>query len=125
MIFSSLQYLIFLPLVVFLYWRTTGGTRLALVVLSSYFFYMSWFPIYGLLLLALTTVSWLLALALGRLRKPQDTGDPVRLDPESGLRITRRAKILLIAGLILNLGCLCYYNIRTFFSASFLIRSIC
>jgi D-alanyl-lipoteichoic acid acyltransferase DltB (MBOAT superfamily) len=98
MIFSSLQYLIFLPIVVLLYWRTTGGVRLALVVLSSYFFYMSWFPVYGLLLLFLTFVNWLLA---GRL---------ANIAPES----TAQRRALLTGGLLLNLGCLCYYKYTNF-----------
>ncbi|MGH9551616.1 MAG: hypothetical protein ACRD3W_19685, partial [Terriglobales bacterium] len=40
--------------------------RLALVVLASYFFYMSWFPIYGALLLFLTGANWALGLGLAR-----------------------------------------------------------
>jgi len=98
MIFSSLQYLIFLPIVVLLYWRTKGGTRLALVVLSSYIFYMSWFPIYGLLLFGLTLVSWLLALGIERIA------------PE----FKQRRRALLTGGLLLNLGCLCYYKYTNF-----------
>jgi D-alanyl-lipoteichoic acid acyltransferase DltB (MBOAT superfamily) len=96
MIFSSLQYLLFLPIVVLLYWRTKGGARLTLVVLASYFFYMSWFPIYGALLLFLTAANWLLALALERSRQ----------------------KLLLALGLILNLGCLCYYKYTNFLLAN-------
>ncbi len=100
MIFSSLQYLIFLPIVVMLYWRTKGGARLALVVLASYFFYMSWFPIYGLLLLFLTAVNWVLAFGLDK-------------DKSASYR-----KPLLTAGLILNLGCLCYYKYTNFLLAN-------
>jgi len=99
MIFSSLQYLIFLPIVVFLYWRTTGGVRLALVVLASYFFYMSWLPAYGLLLFALTCANWLLGLAIERSRTAG----------------SRYSQVFLVLGLILNLGCLCYYKYTNFF----------
>jgi alginate O-acetyltransferase complex protein AlgI len=102
MIFNSLQYLLFLPIVVFLYWRTKGGARLFLVVTASYFFYMSWVPIYGILLLALTSISWILGLYLDKYRE------------ESQL-----SKLLLAAGLTLNLGCLCYYKY-----ANFILRSL-
>lgn len=98
-IFSSIQYLIFLPIVVFLYWRTSGFARLFLVVAGSYFFYMSWLPIYGLLLFAMTTLNWLLGLSIEK-----------RLATSGG-----SAKLLLTAGILLNLGCLCYYKYTNFF----------
>jgi len=60
MIFSSLQYLFFLPLVVLLYWRTKGSVRMWLLILASYYFYMSWMPVYGILLLAMTGINWVL-----------------------------------------------------------------
>ncbi|HEY9868899.1 MAG TPA: hypothetical protein V6D08_07015, partial [Candidatus Obscuribacterales bacterium] len=95
MIFSSLQYLIFLPIAVFLYWRTRGGARLAVVVAASYFFYMSWLPVYGLLLFFLTCANWLLGLAIERSRN-------------------RWRKAWLGAALLLNLGCLFYYKYTNF-----------
>lgn len=98
MIFSSIQYLLFLPLVAILYWRTKGTTRLWLVVLASYFFYMSWLPIYGTLLLVMTTVNWALALAIDATREKRTL-----------------QKVLLAMGLIGNLGCLCYYKYANFF----------
>ena len=93
MIFSSLQYLIFLPIVVFAYWRTRGGARIALIVLASYFFYMSWLPIYGAFLLALTLANWALGLWIAKVR----------------------SKYIFWLGLALNLGCLCYYKYTNFF----------
>lgn len=94
MIFSSVQYLLFLPLVVLLYWRMRGTARLALVVASSYFFYMSWLPIYGLLLFAMTTLNWALGLGIERTRKSSPTA----------------ARVLLGVALLANLGCLGYYK---------------
>jgi alginate O-acetyltransferase complex protein AlgI len=99
MIFSSIQYLIFLPLVVVLYWRTSGATRLWLVVLASYFFYMSWLPIYGTLLLLMTTLNWALGLWMESSRNHSKA----------------RMKGLLALGLAGNLGCLSYYKYDDFF----------
>lgn len=96
MIFSSLQYLLFLPIVVFLYWRTRGGARLTLVVVASYIFYMSWLPVYGLLLLALTVANWGLALVIAKASQK-----PFK-------------RLLLWLGLVLNVGCLCYYKYTNF-----------
>ncbi len=97
MIFSSLEYLLFLPLVVLLYWQLKGSWRLALVVVSSLFFYMSWLPVYGVLLLVLTTCTWSLGKALSRVSAHGGT-----------------AKLLLGLGIALNLGCLCYYKYAGF-----------
>lgn len=99
MIFSSLQYLLFLPFVAILYWQTRGLARLILVVVASYIFYMSWLPIYGILLFILTTANWMLGLAMGwaRDRKPS------------------LFKPLMLLGLLGNLGCLCYYKYANFF----------
>ena len=105
MIFSSIEYLVFLPIVVFLYWRTSGWKRLGLVVAASYYFYMSWFPIYGILLAVMTTLNWCLGLALGSDRAREEKG---------------LAKTLFIAGLFLNLGCLFYYKYT-----NFVIQNIC
>ncbi len=98
MIFSSLQYVIFLPIVVFLYWRTTGGARLAIVVLSSYFFYMSWLPIYGLLLFALTAFNFGIAFAIDKTR------------PVDGANKSLLHNSVFALGVLLNVGLLVYYK---------------
>ena len=98
MIFSSLQYLLFLPVVVLLYWRMRGTARLALVVGASYFFYMSWLPVYGLLLFGMTSLNWALGLGIDRTRK----------------NFPARAKALLGCALVANLGCLGYYKYADF-----------
>lgn len=113
MIFSSIQYLLFLPVVVFFYWRTTSSVRLWLVVLSSFFFYMSWLPIYGLLLLVMIAVNWQLAL------KIRDCFNEKKSDTEALLSFSsssaqRRAKWLFGLGLAINFGALCYYKYTNF-----------
>lgn len=115
MIFSSIQYLLFLPIVVFLYWRTKGSVRLWLVVLSSLFFYMSWFPIYGLLLIALVTANWVLGLKIRDCFEKSTTvtsADALAVfKSEAG---KKRAKIYFGLGLLLNIGALCYYKYTNF-----------
>ena len=77
MIFSSVQYLIFLPIVVFLYWRLSGLPRLILTVVASYVFYMSWLPIYGVLLALMTAINWALSIGIENCRtaEPATAGD--------------------------------------------------
>lgn len=82
---------------VLLYWRLHGSARLSLVVLSSLFFYMSWLPAYGLLLLLISSVNWLLGLGMAK----EKSGSPL-------------ARAYLIVGLFINLGCLCYYKYAGF-----------
>lgn len=60
MLFNSLQYLIFLPIVFFLYWITPHKLRVPLLLVASYVFYMSWKPVYGLLIAGLTIGNFLL-----------------------------------------------------------------
>ncbi len=102
-VFSSFQYFVFLPIVVFMYWRLKGSARLALVVAASYFFYMSWMPVYGILLFALSTVSWLVGLLIGK----HKTSAP------------KLSQVYLIAGIVLNLACLCYFKYSNFILGNF------
>lgn len=60
MLFNSLQYLVFLPIVFFVYWITPQKFRVVLLLVASYVFYMSWKPIYGLLILGLTIGNFFL-----------------------------------------------------------------
>jgi alginate O-acetyltransferase complex protein AlgI len=119
LIFSSLQYLIFLPIVVFLYWRTTGGARLTVVVLASYIFYMSWLPVYGLLLLALTTFNFGIAFAIDKTRPPALAVEGSEDVSESTANNNNGKKSLLHKsifglGILVNVGLLFYYKYVNF-----------
>lgn len=60
MLFNSLQYLVFLPTVFLLFWLLPQKARVPLLLVASYVFYMSWRPVYGLLILGLTLGNFLL-----------------------------------------------------------------
>jgi len=98
-IFSSLQYFLFLPFAVFCYWQTSGKTRQLVTVLASYIFYMSWLPIYGLLLLAMTAANYLLGLGIENAREKNQK---------------KLATAYLILGLLIDVGVLCYYKYFNF-----------
>ncbi|MCQ2523340.1 MAG: MBOAT family protein [Lachnospiraceae bacterium] len=66
MLFNSLAYAIFLPIVFFVYWLIPNRFRWCLLLVASYYFYMSWNPKYILLIMATTVVSYLCALAIER-----------------------------------------------------------
>jgi len=60
LLFNSLQYLVFLPTVFLLFWLTPHRFRVPLLLVASYVFYMSWRPIYGILIFGLTLANFLL-----------------------------------------------------------------
>ncbi|MBX9771868.1 MAG: hypothetical protein K2X29_10880, partial [Candidatus Obscuribacterales bacterium] len=94
MLFNSFTYLVFLPIVVGLYWVLPPVFRRTLLLIASYLFYMNWKPAYGLLILALTIVNYFLGLGIHK--------------------FANKRKLILQAGLIFNLGCLCFYKYANF-----------
>ena len=62
--FNSLQFLIFLPVVVFLYWIVPHKFRWVILLIASYYFYMSWNPWLVFLILGTTIVSYGAALLM-------------------------------------------------------------
>jgi len=98
MIFSSLTYLFFLPVVFLAYWCTSGWLRKAILLVASYLFYMSWLPQYGLLLFLLTAANYVLGLFMEK---------------------HRSKKVLLVLSLLVNLGCLAYFKYANFLLQAF------
>lgn len=58
MLFNSFTYILFFPLVVLLYYIIPNKNRWLYLLLVSYGFYMNWNPVYALLLLFVTIVSY-------------------------------------------------------------------
>jgi len=58
MIFTSLEYLIFLPIVLAVFWATPHQHRWAFLLVVSYVFYMFWKAEYALIMLTLTIVDY-------------------------------------------------------------------
>lgn len=61
MLFNSFAYAIFLPIVFILYWALPHRFRWVLLLVSSYYFYMSWNAKYVVLILFTTVVSYISA----------------------------------------------------------------
>ncbi|MBY0545665.1 MAG: hypothetical protein K2W95_00085 [Candidatus Obscuribacterales bacterium] len=66
MLFNSLSYLIFLPVTLLLFWVSPRSWRTVLLLVASYVFYMSWKPVYGLLMIVLTVANYLFGLAIAK-----------------------------------------------------------
>jgi alginate O-acetyltransferase complex protein AlgI len=58
MLFNSWHYLLFFPLVVLVYYVLPHRLRLPLLLLSSYYFYMAWKPVYVLLIVLSTWIDY-------------------------------------------------------------------
>jgi alginate O-acetyltransferase complex protein AlgI len=59
MLFSSAQYMVFLPVIVLLYWILPKSLRLPMLLIASYGFYMSFIPAFILLILPMTLFNFL------------------------------------------------------------------
>ena len=93
MIFNSYAFLAFFPIVTLAYYLMPMRARRPWLLAASYYFYMCWNAQYALLIAASTLVTYLCALALGR------------IEAKAG----RRAVLAL--GLAINLGILCFFQI--------------
>ncbi len=98
MLFNSLQYLWFLPTVVLIYYALPAKHRWVLLLLASYFFYMSWKVEYIVLIIFSTLVDYFLAIKIHK----------AKAQP--------RKKTYLIISLISNLGLLAAFKYANFFT---------
>lgn len=100
MLFNSIQYLLFLPIVVVLYWSVPRKARAVVLLIASYYFYMSWMAAYGLLLGGLTAWNFLMGWAISK--------------PDA-----KHRRLLFIAAIAGNLACLALYKYTNFLIESF------
>ena len=100
MLFNSLQYAVFLPIVFALYWALPHRYRQPVLLIASYYFYMSWNVKYVVLILFTTAVSYTAAVLLERTDR------------------TGKRKLLLAATLVACLGVLFLFKYFNFFMGS-------
>ena len=98
MLFNSLAFAVFLPIVFIAYWAVPHKFRWPILLVSSYYFYMSWNPEYVVLIFLTTAVSYGAALGIERAPKAK--------------------KWILLLALGICLGVLFVFKYFNFFSAS-------
>lgn len=59
MLFNSIDFLIFFPVVTLLYFLIPHRFRYIWLLIASYYFYMAWNPVYILLMLTTTFITYL------------------------------------------------------------------
>ncbi len=98
MLFNSLQFLIFFPIVVILFFSLPNRARNWFLLVASYWFYMSWKPEYIVLILLSTVVTFYCGYFMSK------TNNELR------------RKALLALNLIINLGILFFFKYFNFFN---------
>ena len=66
MLFNSLTYLIFFPTICILYWCLPSKYRNVMLLIASYYFYMSWEPAYAILIIITSLSTWGCALLIDK-----------------------------------------------------------
>ena len=100
MTFNSLQFLIFLPIVIILYFVVPHKFRWVVLLVASYYAYMSWNPWLVFLILATTVVSYLAGVLM-----PKTKNQKVK-------------KLLLVITIIVCLGILIFFKYFNFLLSS-------
>lgn len=114
MLFNSLDFLIFFPIVVLLYYAIPHKFRYLWLLAASYYFYMCWNPKYIVLLMISTVITYGAGLLIARAQKKHsdENGNP----DKAGMV---QSKIWVAFSMISNLSILIFYK---YFE--FLINSI-
>lgn len=73
MVFNSIEFLIFFPIVVLAYYILPPKVKMPWLLISSYFFYMCWNPKYAFLILFSTIITYSSGLLLESLKKSGHT----------------------------------------------------
>lgn len=66
MLFNSIDFLIFFPIVTLLYFLIPHRVRYIWLLIASYYFYMAWNPVYALLMLTSTFITYLSSILIDR-----------------------------------------------------------
>lgn len=110
MSFTSLQFLLFLPVVLLIYFIIPGRLRISWLLLASWGFYAKFKPVYLLVLLFVTGVSYLAALQLDKFGKET-----------AGQQKNQKTKWLLLTTVVILSAILILFKYAGAFSVSLVI----
>lgn len=109
MLFNSVNFLIFFPFVVLIYFVFPTRFRYLWLLAASYYFYMSWNPRHIVFLITSTVVTYFCARLIECVRKKENWDSS---------RQERAARLLLISGIAVNIGILFYFKYTNFLISS-------
>lgn len=102
MLFNSLQFLLFLPIVTLLYFIIPRKFRYLWLLAASYFFYMCWNPRYALLMLASTAITFLSGILINYSNKKEAD------------KASKEKKLWVALSFVSNLGILAFFKYSGF-----------
>ena len=104
MLFNSLSFLIFFPIVLCVYYLLPMKIRYLWLLVCSYYFYMCWNASYAILILISTVVTYLSGLLLEKAK-----GRPIRDGQKDGAK-----KLIVAFSFLINLGILFFFKYFNF-----------
>lgn len=105
MLFNSIDFLLFFPVVLLVYFVLPAKIRYIWLLATSYYFYMCWNPVYILLLILSTAITYCCGLVVGKIRR------------NTVLTPGRRElwmKLSIAVSFLANLGILVYFKYMNF-----------
>lgn len=105
MLFNSIDFLIFFPSVVLIYFVLPCRIRYLWLLAASYFFYMCWKPRYIVLIFLSTVITYVCGRIIGNIKS--------RTKLETG-RQKRWMKLVIAVGFVSNIGMLVYFKYKNF-----------
>ncbi|MDE6971154.1 MAG: MBOAT family protein, partial [Eubacterium sp.] len=98
--FNSVDFMIFFPIVIAVYFVIPKKARMYWLLISSYYFYMSWNAVYALLIGGSTVATYVSALLFAKFSKTENA--------------TIKKRIVMIVCICLNLGILALFKYGNF-----------
>lgn len=103
MLFNSVDFLLFFPIVVLLYWVVPKKLRYIWLLVASYYFYMGWNSQYALLIATSTAITYFCGIGISAMRN------------QEGRETAISCKCIVAVGCFLNLVILFFYKYFDFF----------
>jgi D-alanyl-lipoteichoic acid acyltransferase DltB (MBOAT superfamily) len=121
MLFNSLTFLVFFPVVLLGFYITPKRWRYLFLLAVSFIFYMWWNPLYILLLIFSIVITYVCGLVVGRLKDgelaPGASESVVSVESQQGegdtagdIRNRRLRQLVIAVAFMLNLGMLAYFK---------------
>lgn len=121
MSFCSIKFFLFLPIVTLLFYVIPNNTRINYrsiwLLITSYFFYMSWNPKYAVLILFSTVVTFYCGIVIDRVNNTESINEKVR---------TLKKRACLVTCIAINLSILLLFKYGNFilYNVSFVLNNI-
>lgn len=107
MLFNSIHFLFFFPIVIILYYIIPHKFRWIWLLISSYYFYMSWNPKYAILIGTSTIVTYITGILIYKADKINNNKKAIKLK-----------KFWVFTSFFINLGILFLFKYYNFFTAT-------